>query len=131
MQAGENTFVVRMQIKLKFADVRNWLAVVTLRLAGAHDIIAAGVPMASGQLAAWPHVRSVHSARAEVTQPALLLPPSAVLDSGPDVAEAMTFTMNGRDSTAAMRGPPMQVRREAALLLLCSWGLYRLILRRS
>ena len=102
---------MRVSVKLKHAPTRSWLATVTLRLSGARDVITVGFPEGAGGLAAWPDIRSVESSKAEVTQPALLLPPSAIADSGPDVAEALTLIVNGPDSAAPLRGPPMQVCR--------------------
>lgn len=104
---------MRLPVKLKYATTRSWAAVVVLQLASAHDVVSCGFPVAAGGPLAWHHVRSAPSSRAEVSEPLLLLPPSAVSDSGPDVAEVAVCTVNGPDSTAAMRGPPMQVRARA------------------
>lgn len=109
VQAGEHTVPVRMPVKLKYAMARNWVAVVVLQLAAAHDVVSCGFPVAAGGASPWQHVRSAPSSRAEVSEP-LLLPLSAVSDSGPDVAEVAVCAVNGPDSTAALRGPPMQVR---------------------
>lgn len=110
MQEDTWTISVRLSVKLKYAAVRSWLATVSLQLSGAFDVVTVGFPQGGAGLAALPNIRSVGASKAEVGQPLLLLPPSAVADSGPDVAEALVLPVNGPDSTAALRGPPMQVR---------------------
>eukprot|EP00892_Ulva_mutabilis_P000184 jgi/Ulvmu1/10166/UM006_0121.1 len=110
LQGGTQAVMVRLPVKLKHAATRTWLVTATLQIGSAYDVITCGFPVGTPSVAVWPHIRSVAASKAEVTAPLLLLPRSAVVDTGPDVAEVLTYTVNGPDSADSLRGPPMQVK---------------------